>query len=347
MRNKLVLTLILAAIGGGAGALVLRSSTSKATAQASSMPPSATPQLIVAAGRTEPASEEIDVSTELDGRLRRVYVEEGQTVRRGQVIAELENADFLARVRSARALVAEREAALERAHNGSRPMQRREMTAQIREAEAVLENARIERQRRVTLLERGAISRSEFDASDREYRVAHARLEAVKERTALVEDQVRPEDRASAAAELDRARAQLAEGEAMLGKTYLRSPIDGIVLRKHKNAGESVSTQTRESVVTIGDCSRLRVRAEVDEVDLGRLSHGQRAWMTAPAYGDKRFPGRVVRIGQILGRKKVQTDAPAERVDTKVLETLIELDPGVQIPVGLRVDTFIEISSGS
>ena len=71
MRNKLVVTLILAAIGGGAGALVLRSSTSKAAAQASSTPPSATPQLIVAAGRTEPASEEIDVSTELDGRLRR------------------------------------------------------------------------------------------------------------------------------------------------------------------------------------------------------------------------------------------------------------------------------------
>ena len=147
MRNKLVVILILAAIGGGAGALVLRSSTTKAAAQASSASSPATPQLIVAAGRTEPASEEIDVSTELDGRLRRVHVEEGQTVRRGQVIADLENADFAARVHSARAVVAEREAALERANNGSRPMQRREMTAQIREAEAVLENARIERQR--------------------------------------------------------------------------------------------------------------------------------------------------------------------------------------------------------
>jgi len=49
-------------------------------------------------------------------------------------------------------------------------------------------------------------------------------------------------------------------------------------------------------------------------------------------------------VGRILGRKNVRTDEPSERVDTKILETLVELDPGQQLPLGLRVDSFVEVS---
>ncbi|MFN7922932.1 MAG: efflux RND transporter periplasmic adaptor subunit [Bryobacteraceae bacterium] len=224
-------------------------------------------------------------------------------------------------------------------------MQRRETSAAIREAEAVLDNAASERQRRSVLLERGAISRSEYDTADREFRVAQARLDAVRERHALVEDEVRPEDIRRAEAELDRARAMRAEAQAMLAKTVVRSPIDGIVLRRHKKSGESVSTQDRQPILTLGDISHLRVRAEVDETDVSRVHEGQSVYVTAPAYGGRRFAGRVIRVGRILGRKKIFSDAPNERVDTKVLETLIELDSGHTLPAGLRVDTFIEAAA--
>ena len=50
----------------------------------------------------------------------------------------------------------------------------------------------------------------------------------------------------------------------------------------------------------------------------------------------------MVRVGRILGRKNIRTDEPAERMDTKVLETLMELDPGQSLPLGLRVDSFIQ-----
>lgn len=344
MTKRTVFVIGLLALSGSVGGLVLRSSTTGPRAAA---PAAVDEPVVVAAGRTEPASEEIDVATEIDGRLRRVLVEEGQTVRRYQVLAELDNADFGARVALARARVAERQAACERASNGSRPMQRREMSAQVREAEAVLDNARSECARRRMLLDRGAISRMEFEVAERELRVAEARLDAARERTAFVEDEVRPEEKARAAAELEGARAALSEAEALLAKTVIRSPIDGTVLRKHKNAGESVSTQVREAVVTLGDTVRMRVRAEVDETDVARLRVGQRAWVTAVAYGDRRFTGKVIRISRMLGRKKVQTDAPAEKVDTKVLETLIELDAGTRIPIGLRVDTYIEATPRS
>jgi len=85
------------------------------------------------------------------------------------------------------------------------------------------------------------------------------------------------------------------------------------------------------------------VRLDVDETDVSRLKVGQAAYVTAEAYGDRRFNGHVIRVGHILGRKNVRTDEPSERVDTKILETLVELDPGQILPLGLRVDSYLEI----
>ena len=298
--------------------------------------------LIAAAGRVEPQSEEVRIGSQLDGRLKRVFVEEGQRVARGQILAELDNADYVARVELAKANVIEREAAVDRLRNGARGEDKRRVSAEVREAEAVLEHAQIERDRRQTLLDRGAISRTEFDSTEREYRVAKARLESVRERSTVVENETRPEDLRRAEAEVEAARARVAEAEAMVEKTVIRSPVAGVVLRKKLKTGESVSSSGEPPIVTLGDTSVLRVRVDVDENDVAKLARGQKAWVTAAAYGDRKFTGKVVTIGQILGRKNVRTDEPTERVDTKILETLVELDAGQKLPVGLRVDTFIE-----
>lgn len=106
-------------------------------------------------------------------------------------------------------------------------------------------------------------------------------------------------------------------------------------------AGESVSTQFDSPNLTVADRSRVRVRVDVDETDVAKLAVGQRAYVTADAYGDRPSHGRVVGIGQILGRKNFRTDEPTERVDTKILETLLELDEGHELPLGLRVQAFL------
>ena len=72
-----------------------------------------------------------------------------------------------------------------------------------------------------------------------------------------------------------------------------------------------------------------------------KCGSAKKAYVTADAYGDRKFWGHVVRVGEQLGPKNVRTDEPTERVDRKILETLVELDKGVEIPVGLRVDTYI------
>jgi hypothetical protein len=90
----------------------------------------------------------------------------------------------------------------------------------------------------------------------------------------------------------------------------------------------------------------LRVRVDVDETDVARPKAGDRAYFTAQAFGDQKFWGRVVRVGRLLGRKNVETNEPTEKLDTKILETLVELDGHPPLPAGLRVDSFIVTGGG-
>jgi HlyD family secretion protein len=301
------------------------------------------PLLIAGPGRVEPYSEDIKIGSELSGRLKSVNVEEGDAIHRGQVLAELENADYRAQVESARANVVAKEATLRKVINGARHQERAEAWSSVNEANAVMEDAQSELQRRQELFKAGVVSREELDRYAREADVAKAKYDEAVQQHALVDDHAREEDQSFAEADLKLAQGQLDEAAARYEKTFIRSPIDGTVLRKHHRSGESVSNSstTPDPILTIGDRKTLRVRVDVDETDVSKVQVGQRAYVTADAYGTKKFWGRVVRLGQQLGPKNVRTDEPTERVDTKILETLVELDSGADLPDGLRVDAFI------
>jgi len=267
------------------------------------------PPLVAAGpGRVEPLSEEIRVSSQLGGRLQRVLVDEGDLVEKGQILAILENDDYRARVASAEAERSLKEAEARKVANGARDQERREAAATVREVEAVLESTKADHGRRIDLFHQAVISREEMDRADQELGVAQARL---------------------------------AEARAMYEKTYIRAPIAGVVLRRYLKAGESVSTQFDSPIVTLADRSVIRVRVDIDEADVGKISAGQPAYVTADAFGNRRFSGHVVRLGQLLGKKNVRTDEPTEHVDQKILETLIQLDNGRELPIGLRVQAFV------
>ena len=338
-RNALIFSAVVVVTVATASLIWGRTASARKPAVAAK----ATDWLIAGPGRVEPHSEDIKLAAELSGKLKSVRVEEGDVIRRGQVLAELENSDYRAQVESAAAEVKQREAELRKVVNGARREQRREAFSSVEEARAVMNNAHAEMVRRQKLFDTGTISREEEDRYEKEYEVAKARYEAKVQSHALVDEDAREEDVSMSQANLENARARLDAARALLAKTYVRSPMDGVVLRKHHRTGESVSNgaTTPDPIFTIGDKQALRVRMDVDETDVSKLLPGQRAYVTADAYGQQRFWGHVVRIGQELGRKNVRTDEPTERVDTKILETLIELDPGTDLPVGLRVDAFI------
>lgn len=341
------------AVGLGAflltGSLVLASRRSHESSNAAAMArTSQAPLLIAGPGRVEPYSEDIKIGSELSGRLKSVNVEEGDAIHRGQVLAELENADYHAQVESARANVIAKEAVLRKVINGARRQERDEAWSSVNEAKAIMENAQSELKRRQELFSAGVVSREELDRYSREADVAKAKYDEVLQHHALVDDHAREEDRSFAEADLQLAQGQLAEAEARYAKTFVRSPIDGTVLRKHHRSGESVSNSSTvpDPILTIGDRKMLRVRVDVDETDVSKVQVGQRAYVTADAFGKQKFWGHVVRVGQQLGPKNVRTDEPTERVDTKILETLVELDPGSKLPDGLRVDAFIVPDGG-
>src|SRR5256714_11584094 len=118
----------------------------------------------------------------------------------------------------------------------------------------------------------------------------------------------RAEDVAIARATLTLAEATLNEQRVMLRKTQLYSPVNGVVLRRYLKTGETISIQPLIPVLQIGDTSRLRVRAEIDETEVGNLKMGQRGWVTAAAYPNERLRGKIVRIGDRMGRTALRSD---------------------------------------
>ncbi|MGA8313754.1 MAG: efflux RND transporter periplasmic adaptor subunit [Terriglobales bacterium] len=323
--------------------LVSVRSRAASNAKAVAAQPFTEPFLVAGPGRVEPLSENIQIGSELSGKIKSVNVEEGDTVRKGQVLAVLQNEDYRAEVLSAQAQVLAKEATLRKVVNGARSQERSEALSTVRAAEAVMNNARSEMDRRQKLFDAGVISRDEFERYAREYDVAKANYQENVEHHSLVDDHAREEDRSFAEADLQLARAQLEQARARYEKTLIKSPINGTVLRKHHRNGESVSNSSTvpDPILTVGDKDVLRVRMDVDENDVNKVRVGQKAYVTADAYGKQKFWGQVVRVGELLGPKNVRTDEPTEHVDKKILETLVELDRGVQLPVGLRVDSYI------
>lgn len=348
MKKKLILT-ILAAAGVAAAFLLMNRSRAGTRVQAvpdgGASAANSGSEMVAGPGRVEPVSEGIDVGAELGGKLKSVLVEEGDHVHRNQVLAVLSNDDYRAQVESAEAGLLEKEADLRKIVNGARTEERQEALASVNEAKAVLENSLVEMGRRQRLSGDGVISREEAERYEREYKVAKARYDEAEQHYALLNGPSREEDVARAQAGVALAKANLEEVRARYQKTFFRSPVDGVVLRKYHRPGESVtiSSSSPDPIVTLGNTKVLRVRVDVDEDDVARIRLGDRAYVTADAFGGQRFWGRVVRIGEELGPKNVRTGEPTERVDKKILETLIQLDDGHPLPIGLRVDSFIMV----
>jgi HlyD family secretion protein len=301
--------------------------------------------------------------------LRNVIVEEGEEVVKDQTIAVLENSDYEAQIRTARANVetlrsgretarAQVEQAVadrKRIENGARIEERREARADYERTLPNVENAKSELERRRKLYATGDISREELERAVTAFENARKQSATVKEKYNVINADARADDLARADAAIRLAEANIREfeaqiseaetrvrtAEANLEKTIVRAPISGVILRKRLKNGESVSPENPTGIVTIADVSALRVRVDLDETDVAKVRENQTAYVTADAFGEQKFAARVVKISRVLGRKNFRTERPTEKVDTKILEVLLELNPNQTLPLGLRVDAFI------
>ena len=299
---------------------------------------------IAARGRVEGASsQEIKLASRVVGRLKEVTVNDGDPLHKGQVVAVLENNDLLAQVEQARANVQHAQAVLERLQNGARPEERAASRAALNEAQAAADNAKLNFERSQKLFrEGGIISQSVLDQAERDWKMAQARLESARENYKLIMAPPRAEDVAAAQAQLDLARGQLAQAQDNYDNTFVHSPVDGEVIKRYMNPGESISYESLyQPIVSVSDTTHLRVRTEIDETDISKIQIGQHATIRCDAFRGQSFYGHVVRISGGLGPKKIQTDNPTEKIDMDILESFVEVDPGTPLRVGLRVDVYI------
>jgi multidrug resistance efflux pump len=151
----------------------------------------------------------------------------------------------------------------------------------------------------------------------------------------------RPEDVLSAQARAAAARARRDQAKAALERLVVRAPIAGEVLQVRYRPGEYYVPGGAEALVVMGDTTKLTVRMDVDERDIARVRDKAAAYVSADAFGDRRFTGHVSEIGRRMGRKNVRTDDPTERRDTKILEVVLDLDATDGLVPGQRVVAHI------
>lgn len=299
---------------------------------------------IDAGGLVEPVGEERLIIPQVTGRVQQVLVDEGDVVAAGQLLAELENDEQRATLAAAQAELAMRQAELAALRAGARPEELSAARAAADEAAALQHQASAELVRRQRMAERDLISTEALEEARTRAATAAAVRQRVAAELALLEAGTRQEDLDAAAAALDGARAQQQRAAAALEKTRIHSPIDGIVLKRMLNAGETVTALSPEPLAMIGDLSQLMVRADIDELDIGRVRVGAAAKVRSDAFPGQTFAGELVRISRRMGQRKALSDDPTQRRDAKTMEALIALAPGAQLPVGLRVDVRISTS---
>lgn len=325
--------------------------SSSDTADAGTSPPRARGDglavVLAAPGRVEGLSEVIEVGVAMDGVLENVLVEEGQRVPAGEPLALLVCDDVRASLAAARAEAERTRQELRRVERGARDEERREAAAATTAARAVLKRAESEFERRRALAQADQIvSQEALDRAERDAEVARAELRAAEERERLVKAGPLPEESARAAAEVRAAEERVRVEAGRVEKCTVRAPRVGTVLRTHMHAGEQVSLAVPRPVVSLADLSRQRVRAEIDERDVGRVRLGQRALVSAEALGDERLAAEVVEVGAMMGRRDVRSGDPAEKADRDVREVVVQLgEVHPHLVVGLRVTVFFIATS--
>jgi RND family efflux transporter MFP subunit len=212
-------------------------------------------------GKVE-ASQKVELAFQVPGILVELPVREGQKVAKGEVIARLRQDEFKARLKALQGQLDQARAALRAAQGGERPEQRLRLEAQVRAAEAKLNNARVEYDRSARLLRAGAVARTEYDQTSTAFRVAREEHAAAVQ--ALEKGMIgREEDIDARNAEVRGLEGRVVEAKLQLEDTTLRAPYDGVIAKRFVEPNQNV--RAKEPVVRFQDVDEIEVAVDVPE----------------------------------------------------------------------------------
>ncbi|MFC3076997.1 efflux RND transporter periplasmic adaptor subunit [Phenylobacterium terrae] len=216
----------------------------------------------------------VDVGSQISGLIREVHVDFNDQVRRGQVLAEIDPQTYESRVAQGQAEIAAGTAALATTQ------------AAVREAQARLEVARADYDRKRTLVEQNIYAPSVLEQAEAAYKQAQAGV-------------------ASAQAQVAQQRARIGQSQAALraqqvdlGRTTITSPIDGVVVDRQVEPGQTVAASLQAPILfkIAQDLSKVEVKISVDEADIGQVREGQQVRFTVDAFPDDNFTGVVTQV---------------------------------------------------
>jgi HlyD family secretion protein len=294
----------------------------------------------VASGTVE--ATEADLGFQQPGRLDSIGVREGDAVTAGTELAWLDRRELAARQQAAERAHAAAAARLRELERGFRSEEIAQARESLRAAAQRLADAQRELDRAERLFAGGAISRRDLEAAQTAVTVADAQHEGAKEQFSLLETGPRTEQIAAQRAMVAQAEASVAQAEAAVAQAVITAPFDGRVTVRHREPGEAVAPGA--PVLTVADLDDRWVRIYVRGDEVGRLSLGQKAEVTADAYPDRTYPGEVVFIADEaeFTPRNVQTAEErvklVYRVKVRVLaDSTHDLKPG--LPADVRLVT--------
>jgi len=328
-RNRWIALVALAAVAGTAYWWWQRGAPSRSkveyrTAQVVRGPITAS---VSASGTLNPVTS-VQVGSQVSGQIREVLVDYNAEVRQGQLIARIDPETFEYRVRQS-------QADLEAARAQVLTAQANVGAARAAVSRALVNRAEAQRdlERKQQLVERSFISpaeldraRATFDAATEDVRAAHAQLEVTQAQARTAEASVRQRE------------AQLAQARVDLERTAIRAPVDGIVIKRSVDAGQTVaaSLQAPELFVIARSLRDMQVDTSVDEAEIGRIRPGQRATFTVDSFPGRGFAGEVLQV-----RKAAQTvqNVVTYTVVVSAQNPDLMLIPGMTANVRIVTDT--------
>src|SRR2546427_8198001 len=312
-------------------------------------------QTVSANGEIKP-KKYVNVSSNMMGRIVRLPVKEGDHVRAGTLLVQLESIQSEADVRSAEASLDAAQTELEGMSASIRSAQAAVASAkaEITRSEADLARAKQNLDRAEQLAKEGLIAKEQYDRAKADFDVGSAQLNAAKARLAQAEAQEAQAltQRDSTALRIAQQRAALTRARDQFSKTTIRSTLDGIITNLPVNEGEiaivGIQNQPGTTLMTIADMSIITAEVKVDETDIVNVRLGQEARIKVDALGDRMLLGQVTEIGNsALARttsSSIGTSGTGQEAkDFKVVITLD--DPPPELRPGLSCTATIETAT--
>lgn len=308
-------------------------------------------------GLVEPRTENVSIGSPLPGVVVKVFVREGDKVRAGQPLFQLDTREAEADVRVKQAMLAASEAQLQRLEQMPRPEELPPMTAQINEAEANLRQKEDAMRRSKRLVESGAVPDEEYVQDSLSVESFRAKLKYLEAQDELLRAGAWSADKQVARAAVEQARSQFEQAKTQLARHLITAPemtddsgepIEWEVLKVSVRPGEFVGAPASEQLIVLGDTGHRHVRVDIDENDIPRFRPAATAVAYARGSTERRYDLRFVRVQPYVVPKRSLSGGNTERVDTRVLQVIYALaEDDRSVFVGQQMDVFIQVGEGA